>query len=83
MCGCEARVTLAVVGSRTGVQRCRTSGASTVRWGCTVDGDGSTARRWQHSSRTRGQHNTAMAAQQEVMAMQVTELKAVVYSEDC
>ena len=49
-------MTIAVVGSRTGVQRCRTSGASTVRWGCTVDGDGSTARRWQHSS-------TVMAAQ--------------------
>jgi len=40
-----------------------------VRWGCTVDGDGSTARRWQH--------NTAMAALQVVMAMQVTELQAV------
>ena len=40
-----------------------------MRWGCTVDGDGSTARRWQH--------NTAMAALQVVMAMQVTELQAV------
>mmetsp|Transcript_56675 Transcript_56675/g.77266 ORF Transcript_56675/g.77266 Transcript_56675/m.77266 type:complete len:97 (+) Transcript_56675:97-387(+) len=77
MCGCGARVTIAVVGSRTGVQRCRTSGASTVRWGCTVDGDGSTARRWQHSSRRRWQHNTAMAALQVVMAMQVTEPQSV------
>ena len=58
------------------------SGASNARWGRTIDdddstattmtaqhGDGSTTRRWQHS--------TAMAARQEVMAMQETELPAV------
>ena len=55
-------MTIAVVGSRTGVQRCRTSGASTVRWGCTVDGDGSTARRWQHSTAMAAQHGDGCTA---------------------
>ena len=46
-------------------------------------GDGSTAvRRWQHNTAMAAQQEV-MAAQKEVMAMQVTELQAVVYSEDC
>ena len=47
------------------------SGASNARWSRIVDDDDSTARRWEYNSK-------AMAAQQEVMAMQETELSAVI-----
>ena len=66
--------------SRAAVHRCKRIGR--VKWGRTVDdndstamtataqhGDGGMARRWQHSM--------TMAAQQEVMAMQETELQGV------
>ena len=46
------------------------SGASNARWSRVVDDDDSTARRWEYNSK-------AMAGQQEVMAMQETELPAV------
>ena len=46
------------------------SGASNARWSRIVGDDDSTARRWEYNSK-------AMAAQQEVMAMQETELPAV------
>ena len=46
------------------------SGTSNARWSRVVDDDDRTARRWEYNSK-------AMAAQQEVMAMQETELPAV------
>ena len=46
------------------------SGASNARWSRILDDDDSTARRWEYNSK-------AMVAQQEVMAMQETELPAV------
>ena len=47
------------------------SGASNARGSRIVDDDDSTARRWEYNSK-------AMAEQQEVMAMQETELSAVI-----
>ena len=76
MRGCGAHVTL----SRGGQSHSSSSLQAHARWGRTVDdddstamtttaqhGDGSTTRRWQHSM--------AMAAQQEVVSMQETELQ--------
>ena len=63
---CGAHVTLSHGGQFIDASA---SGASNARWSRVVDDD-STARRWEYNSK-------AMAAQQEVMAMQETELPAV------
>ena len=65
---CGAHVTLSHGGQFIDASA---SGASNARWSRIVDDDDSTARRWEYNSK-------AMAAQQEVMAMQETELSAVI-----
>ena len=65
---CDAHVTLSRGGKFIGASA---SGAINAWWSRIVDDDDSTARRWEYNSK-------AMAAQQEVMAMQETELSAVI-----